>query len=96
MTEKEEEEEKKSISELIKKMAANGNGSVNGLKKIQTHKNGICHDDSVPTVKAQTIDELHSLQKKKSAPTTPVTGSQTPFATLSEQERHMQQLQSIR
>ncbi|TKY70001.1 Phosphoenolpyruvate carboxykinase of ATP [Spatholobus suberectus] len=69
----------------------------NGLAKIQTHKkhNGICHDDSVPTVNAQTIDELHSLQKKKSAPTTPVTGFQAPFATLSEEERHKQQLQSI-
>lgn len=89
------------------KMASNGNGSVangngiatNGLAKIQTHKkhsNGICHDDSGPTVKANTIDELHSLQKKKSAPTTPVTGSQAPFATLTEEERHKQQLQSIR
>ncbi|XP_029127528.1 phosphoenolpyruvate carboxykinase (ATP) [Cajanus cajan] len=77
---------------------ANGNGSATkGLAKIQTHKkhNGICHDDSGPTVKAQTIDELHSLQKKKSAPTTPVTASQAPFATLSEEERHKQQLQSI-
>lgn len=88
-------------------MATNGNGSVvangngtarSGLASIQTHKkhNGICHDDSVPTVKAQTIDELHSLQKKKSAPTTPVTGTQTPFATLSDQERQKLQLQSIR
>ncbi|KAJ1380182.1 Phosphoenolpyruvate carboxykinase, ATP-utilizing [Sesbania bispinosa] len=83
-------------------MAENGNGIVNGsprngLASIQTHKkhNGICHDDSGPTVKAQTIDELHSLQKKKSAPTTPVTGTQTPFATLSEQERQKQQLESI-
>ncbi|RYQ81559.1 hypothetical protein Ahy_Scaffold1g107451 isoform A [Arachis hypogaea] len=78
---------------------ANGNGTArNGLPAIHTHKkhvNGICHDDSGPTVKAKTIDELHSLQKKKSAPTTPVTGSQTPFATLSEQERQKQQLQSI-
>lgn len=87
-------------------MAANGNGNVaiengsvrNGPGKIQTQKshNGICHDDSGPTVKAQTIDELHSLQQKKSAPSTPVTGSQTPFATLSDQERQKMQLQSIR
>ncbi|KAJ1385297.1 putative phosphoenolpyruvate carboxykinase [Sesbania bispinosa] len=82
-------------------MAENGNSNVNGsprngLASIQTHKNGICHDDSGPTVKAQTIDELHSLQKKKSAPTTPVTGTQTPFATLSEQDRQKQQLESIR
>lgn len=84
-------------------MAENGNGNVateNGLAKIQTQKqkalNGICHDDSGPTVKAKTIDELHSLQTKKSAPTTPNTGSSTPFASLSEQERQQLQLQSIR
>ncbi|CAN6717050.1 unnamed protein product [Malus baccata var. baccata] len=35
-------------------------------------------------VQAQTIDELHSLQKKNSAPT-----------TLAREERHKQQLQSI-
>ncbi|CAA0823562.1 Phosphoenolpyruvate carboxykinase [Striga hermonthica] len=59
--------------------AANGNGRVvgtgrHGLPKIQTEKkdNEICIDDSTPPVRAQTIDELHSLQKKKSAPTTPV------------------------
>jgi len=80
-------------------IVANGNGTTtNGLAKIQTQKkhNEICHDDSGPTVKAQTIHELHSLQKKRSAPTTPVTGSQTPFATISEEDRHRQQLQSIR
>lgn len=77
----------------------NGKGR-NGLARIQTNKakNGICHDDSGPSVKAQTIDELHSLQKKKSAPTTPIKGSQGPFAspTLSEEDRQRQQLQSIR
>ncbi|KAG6520156.1 hypothetical protein ZIOFF_017193 [Zingiber officinale] len=41
------------------------------MPKIQTHgrekpENGICHDDSAPPVKAKTIDELHSLQKKRS------------------------------
>lgn len=88
-------------------MAANGNaefsfannGSArNGLSKIQTQKkqNGICHDDSAPPVKAQTIDELHSLQRKKSAPTTPIKGTEGAFATLSEEERQKQQLQSIR
>jgi phosphoenolpyruvate carboxykinase (ATP) len=51
---------------------------------------------SAPTVKAQTIDELHSLQKKKSAPTTPIKGFQSTFAALSEEERQKQQLQSIR
>lgn len=85
----------------------NGNGSVatgkgsggrNGLPKIQTQKrqNAICHDDTAPTVKAQTIDELHSLQRKKSAPTTPLDGVQGAFANLTEEERHKQQLQSIR
>lgn len=82
-------------------MAENGNGNVaaeNGLAKIQTQKalNGICHDDSGPTVKAKTIDELHSLQTKKSAPTTPNTGNSSPFASLSDQERQQLQLQSIR
>ncbi|GFY86713.1 phosphoenolpyruvate carboxykinase 1 [Actinidia rufa] len=86
-------------------MAANGNvemkyankGGRNGLAKIQTQKrqNGICHDDSATPVKAQTIDELHSLQKKKSAPTTPIKGFQGGFANLSEEERQKQQLQSI-
>ncbi|XP_073278708.1 phosphoenolpyruvate carboxykinase (ATP) 1-like [Primulina huaijiensis] len=87
-------------------MAANGSGRVtlskgsagwNGLPKIHTEKRaeGICHDDSTTPVKAQTIDELHSLQRKKSAPTTPINfGAQAPF-TLSEEERHKQQLQSI-
>ncbi|ERN14164.1 hypothetical protein AMTR_s00033p00012450 [Amborella trichopoda] len=71
-----------------------------GLRKIETHsrkENGICHDDSVPPVKAQTLDELHSLQKKRSAPTTPVNGSQGgPFAPLvSDDQRAKLQLQSI-
>lgn len=92
-------------------MAANGNGRVtvanvgagptgrNGLPKIQTQKRaeGVCHDDSTPPVRAQTIDELHSLQKKRSsAPTTPIDGLQSPFSSLSEEQRSKQQLQSIR
>lgn len=73
----------------------------NGLPKIQTQKtkeDEICHDDSHQPVKAKTLDELHSLQKKKSAPTTPLTDAQTAFgaAVVSEEERHKQQLQSIR
>lgn len=85
----------------------------NGLAKITTtpvplpptsvDKTGqvVCHDDSAPTVKAQTIDELHSLQKKRSAPTTPIHGSslsaQANFAaSVSEEVRQKQQLQSIR
>ncbi|KAM7251420.1 hypothetical protein ACFE04_023303 [Oxalis oulophora] len=83
-----------------------GNGAAtaakNGLPKIETHPKksaGVCHDDSGPTVKAQTIDELHSLQKKRSAPTTPIKGTPgTPGAlsTVSEEDRQKQQLQSIR
>lgn len=74
----------------------------NGLPKIQTAKekeDEICHDDSAPPVKAQTLDELHSLQKKKSAPTTPIKSPQAVggFSSLiSEEERQKQQLQSIR
>ncbi|KAG6493215.1 hypothetical protein ZIOFF_048192 [Zingiber officinale] len=73
------------------------------MPKIQTQgrekpENGICHDDSASPVKAKTIDELHSLQKKRSAPTTPIKdGAQqgnVAFATISEEER--QKLQSIR
>ncbi|XP_039138952.1 LOW QUALITY PROTEIN: phosphoenolpyruvate carboxykinase (ATP) 1-like [Dioscorea cayenensis subsp. rotundata] len=69
------------------------------LPRIHTHvnKNGICHDDSAQPVKAQTIDELHSLQKKKSAPTTPIKDSSnaSTFSVISEEERQKLQLQSI-
>lgn len=69
----------------------------NGLPTIQTRPNGICHDDSSAPVKANTIDELHSLQKKKSAPTTPLNGIDgTAFSFFTEEERQQQQLQSIR
>ncbi|MED6107985.1 Protein kinase C-like 1 [Stylosanthes scabra] len=57
--------------------------------------NGICDETAHPTtVKATTIDELHSLQKKKtSQPNTPPLGSDgTPFT---QDERSKQQLQSI-
>lgn len=71
-----------------------------GLPKIQTQdhdKKEVCHDDSTTPVKAQTIDELHSLQKKRSTPTTPITATQGAFfTTLSEEDRQKQQLQSIR
>lgn len=81
-----------------------GSGTArNGLTMIQTQKKqggGVCHDDSTPPVKAQTIDELHSLQKKRSAPTTPLAAQGAAGAgftpTLSEEDRHIQQLQSIR
>ncbi|KAH9664177.1 phosphoenolpyruvate carboxykinase (ATP) [Citrus sinensis] len=89
-------------------MAANGNGEFSfgkgtarkGLAKIQTaasqkKQSAICHDDSTPPVKAQTIDELHSLQKKRSAPNTPIKGTQGSFSPLSDEARQKQQLQSI-
>ncbi|XP_031279233.1 phosphoenolpyruvate carboxykinase (ATP)-like [Pistacia vera] len=78
--------------------ASKGESGRNQLPKIQTIKKEtqVCHDDSTPPVKAQTIDELHSLQKKRSAPTTPIKGSEGPFSvTISEEERQKQQLQSI-
>lgn len=90
-------------------MAANGEGRVSmkngnggtgrhGLAKIHTEKSSdeVCHDDSTTPMKAQTIDELHSLQKKRSAPNTPNLGAQGAFAAASEEERSKQQLQSIR
>lgn len=71
-----------------------------GLPKIQTQKtsdeNEVCHDDSATPVKAQTLDELHSLQKKKSAPTTPIKSPHVLGVAVSEEERQKQQLQSIR
>ena len=79
-------------------MASNGVGQ-NGLAKIQTQEKevDVCHDDCATPVKAQTIDELHSLQKKKSAPTTPLKDTQGAFANnITEIERQKQQLQSIR
>ncbi|KAJ6915799.1 hypothetical protein NC652_018453 [Populus alba x Populus x berolinensis] len=98
---------------LNSEMAANGNGEVamngNGAAPARKPKgllpsittsdkhHGVCHDMSAPTVKAQTIDELHSLQKKKSAPTTPIKGFQGTFAALNpKKKRQKQQLQSIR
>ncbi|CAI0464158.1 unnamed protein product [Linum tenue] len=89
----------------------------NGLPKIQTQDNGkklssaaaraedLCYDDSATPVKAQTLDELHSLQKKRSTPSTPITAGTTPagaaasqgafFTAMSEEDRQRQQLQSI-
>jgi phosphoenolpyruvate carboxykinase (ATP) len=81
----------------------------NGLARIDTnggaakkkHENGICHDDSSAPVRAQNIDELHSMQRKRSAPTTPIKQADgaavSPFAAaISEEGRRTQQLQSIR
>nr|POF05820.1 phosphoenolpyruvate carboxykinase (atp) [Quercus suber] len=76
-----------------------------GLMRIETQKKSaaVCHDDSTPLVKAQTIDEFHCLQKKKSVPNTPRIartlgqgqGAAT-FAIISEEDLQKQQLQSIR
>lgn len=89
-----------------------GNGNANGdggfsfpkgpvMPKITTGSakrgNEICHDDSGPTVNVTTIDELHSLQKKRSAPTTPINqGGAAAFAAVAEEERQKIQMQSIR
>ncbi|XP_009774140.1 phosphoenolpyruvate carboxykinase (ATP) 1-like [Nicotiana tabacum] len=77
-------------------MASHGNG----LAKIETQKMKedkiICHDDSAVPVTAQTEDELHSLQKKKSGPNTPIKDIQSAFGIpTTEVERQKQQLQSI-
>ncbi|EFJ09434.1 hypothetical protein SELMODRAFT_272074 [Selaginella moellendorffii] len=63
-------------------VATNGNGIPNGLSKIKTHKHrDVCTDDSVPPIKVQSLDELHSLQKKRSAPSTPIKGTTPKGAT---------------
>ncbi|CAH1420407.1 unnamed protein product [Lactuca virosa] len=61
-----------------------GSGRRNVLLKIQTRKRqtAICHDDTAPTVKAQPIDELHSFQRKKLAPTKPVDSVHRAFARV--------------
>ncbi|XP_057794239.1 phosphoenolpyruvate carboxykinase (ATP) 1-like [Salvia miltiorrhiza] len=72
----------KPLSKSIK-MATNGNS-------LPKKSDEICHDDSAPPVKANTVDELHSLQwKKTSLPTTPKA------AAFADGDRHKQQLQSI-
>jgi phosphoenolpyruvate carboxykinase (ATP) len=85
--------------------------SPNGVPKVKTHvddddddekKTGevrmksVCSDYSGSTVKAQTLDELHSLQKKKSAPSTPKGPVKVGALQMSEEERQIQQLKSIR
>lgn len=78
----------------------------NGVPKIKTHVENdkmtpvntapnVCVDDSGPTVKAQTLDELHSLQKKRSAPTTPKGPIKGGALQMSEEEKQRQQLKSI-
>lgn len=72
--------------------------SDNVAMENETHDNNVnkqLSDDegSVQTVKASTIDELHSLQKKKN--TTP-SGSQADLSTLPDDNPQKQQLQSIR
>ncbi|CAN4115170.1 unnamed protein product [Withania somnifera] len=70
--------------------------ALNGLAKIETReeKEEICHDDSAAPVKAQNVDQLHSLQMKKgSGPNTPKGHQQTAFG--SEVDKNKQQLQSI-
>ncbi|CAM6022679.1 unnamed protein product [Sphagnum balticum] len=90
-------------------MASNGteNGefefaSPNGLAKISTKAapREVCKDDTTAPVKAQNVEELHALQKKKaSAPSTPKNPSTprsgTPRTYMSEEDRQKQQMQSI-
>ncbi|TYJ10728.1 hypothetical protein E1A91_A11G228000v1, partial [Gossypium mustelinum] len=79
-------------------MAANRTGVTSPrtpLKSILTEKAKGIPNDSAGTVKAQTIEELHSLQRKRSAPNMPLQGTAGAFANLSEDERQRQQLQSI-
>jgi phosphoenolpyruvate carboxykinase (ATP) len=90
--------------------AAAGGGLVpNGLSKINTKKpvsREVCKDDTTAPLKGvQNVDELHALQKKKaSAPSTPKNPATnpstpknlTPRAYMSEEDRHKQQMQSIR
>ena len=71
----------------------------------------VCKDDTSRPVKVANVDELHALQQKKaSAPSTPRNstnpstpkggltpkGPLTPRSYMSEEERHSQQMHSIR
>ncbi|KAJ7300052.1 hypothetical protein O6H91_17G014800 [Diphasiastrum complanatum] len=74
------------------------NGIPDGLTKIKTHAakgRDVCTDDSGPPIKANTLEELHSLQKKKSASSTPRGTPKGAVSPLSEVERQRQQMQSI-
>jgi len=68
-------------------------GNSNGPAKVGNHDD---EEGDFPTVRVQTIDELHSLQRKKSAPTTPRGSTPTSALSLSEEERSKLQLESIR
>ncbi|KAH9295400.1 hypothetical protein KI387_038988 [Taxus chinensis] len=68
----------------------NSDNVSSGLHKINTN---VCIDDSVPPVKAQSLEELHMLQqKKKSAPTTPKSSLAN---KMSQEDKMRQQLMSI-
>eukprot|EP00897_Mesotaenium_endlicherianum_P006215 jgi/Mesen1/5621/ME000282S04780 len=81
--------------------SVNGNGAhgvptpfPNGLPKIDVHppkasRDDPCNDDTTSTVKVSTMDELHSLQKKKSQPSTPKS------AKMTDEERSRIQMDSI-
>ena len=70
----------------------NTNDDSNGCTptKVMAAKD-VCTDDSVPSVRVSTLQELHSLQRKRSAPSTPKDHS-----SPSDDLRQRQQLQSIR
>lgn len=70
--------------------ALNGLAPITVPRETEDPVNSLCKDDTSAPVKASTIDELHSLQKKKSAPTTPK-GFRDADDAL-----HLAQLESIR
>ncbi|PKA60428.1 Phosphoenolpyruvate carboxykinase [ATP] [Apostasia shenzhenica] len=80
---------------------SNGTAPKSSLSAIKTYGKKkmtaeVCHDDSAPSVKAQTIDELHSLQKKKSRPSTPKSAAAAAGVfSVTEENRQKLQLQSI-
>eukprot|EP00850_Spirogloea_muscicola_P020897 SM000230S07333 [mRNA] locus=s230:24775:28568:+ [translate_table: standard] len=62
-----------------------------GLPKIVVKPDAaVCTDDTTPNLRVSNVDELHSLQKKRSQPSTPKT------SLFTDEERQQQQLESIR
>eukprot|EP00850_Spirogloea_muscicola_P014771 SM000108S14215 [mRNA] locus=s108:267282:271078:- [translate_table: standard] len=61
-----------------------------GLPKIVVKPDAaVCTDDTTPNLRVSNVDELHSLQKKRSQPSTPKT------SLFTDEERQQQQLESI-
>eukprot|EP00850_Spirogloea_muscicola_P003011 SM000012S25273 [mRNA] locus=s12:53388:57179:+ [translate_table: standard] len=69
---------------------ATGLGLPKGLPKIVVKPDAaVCTDDTTPNLRVSNVDELHSLQKKRSQPSTPKT------SLFTDEERQKQQLESI-